>query len=158
MRIFMCKCDAVWKNKILELELETSSLFYPCNFQRAVDQDPRPPVLVTLPIMHTQLTQAVPVGSLVFLVVRVPAERPVRIVSVVRVRTKLRCCLVINVSGFSGVLAPVPLIFRSNLKFDQNLQCSGLKCTQPITTKFCTCHDSVTSWRAKFGSDRLSLF
>ena len=44
-------------------------------------------------------------------------------------------------------LAPVPLtIFRSNSKFDQNLQCSGLKCTLLITIimKFCTRHDSVT--------------
>ena len=40
-------------------------------------------------------------------------------------------------------MAPIPLrIFRSNLKLDQNLQCSGLKCTQPITSKFCTGHDS----------------
>ena len=42
--------------------------------------------------------------------------------------------------------APVPLtIFRSNSKFDQNLQCS-----LPITTKFCTSHDSY--------SDLLSIF
>ena len=41
--------------------------------------------------------------------------------------------------------APVPLtIFRSNSKFDQNLQCSSLKCTHPTTTKICTRHDSVT--------------
>ena len=45
----------------------------------------------------------------------------------------------------SKILAPVPLtIFRSNSKFDQSLQCSGLKCTQPITTKFCIRHYSVT--------------
>ena len=38
-------------------------------------------------------------------------------------------------------LAPVPLtIFRSNSKFDQNLQCSGWKCTPPITTQFYTRH------------------
>ena len=56
--------------------------------------------------------------------------------------------------------APVPLkIFRSNSKFDQNLQCSGLKCTPPITTKFCTRHDSVTVvTHAKFCCDRLSIF
>ena len=43
--------------------------------------------------------------------------------------------------------APVPLtIFRSNSKFDHNLQCSSLKCTLPTTTKFCTRHDSVTIW------------
>ena len=51
--------------------------------------------------------------------------------------------------GFQRVieraLAPFPLmIFRLNLKFDQNVQCSGLKCTPLITTKFCTHHDSVT--------------
>ena len=39
----------------------------------------------------------------------------------------------------------VPLtVFRSNSKFDQNLKCSGLTCTTPITTKYCTCHYSVT--------------
>ena len=39
---------------------------------------------------------------------------------------------------------PVPFktIFRSNSKFDQNLQYSGWKCTLPNTTKFCTRHDS----------------
>ena len=30
-----------------------------------------------------------------------------------------------------------------SFKFDQNLQCSGLKCAQPITTKSCTRHDSI---------------
>ena len=57
------------------------------------------------------------------------------------------------------VLAPVPLtIFRSNSKFDQNLLCSGLKCTLPITTEFCTRHDSVTVVTcAKFRCDRLSI-
>ena len=40
--------------------------------------------------------------------------------------------------------SPVPLtIFRSNSKFDQNLKCSSLKYTKPITTIFCTRHDSV---------------
>ena len=59
-----------------------------------------------------------------------------------------------------NVLAPVPLtIFRSNLKFDQNLECSSLKCVLPITTKFCTLHDSVTVVTcAKFHCDRLSIF
>ena len=42
-------------------------------------------------------------------------------------------------------LVPVPLmVFWSNLKFDKNSQCSGLKCAQPITMKFCTRHNSVT--------------
>ena len=41
--------------------------------------------------------------------------------------------------------APVPLtIFRSNLKFKQNLQCPDLIYTLPITKKFCTHHDSYT--------------
>ena len=53
-------------------------------------------------------------------------------------------------------LAPVPLtIFRSNSKFDQNLQGSDLKCPLPITTKFCTRHDSYTVMRyTKFRCDR----
>ena len=56
--------------------------------------------------------------------------------------------------------APVPLtIFRSNWKFDQNLQCSGLKRTWSIRTKFCTRHGSVTLVMcAKFRCDRLSIF
>ena len=55
---------------------------------------------------------------------------------------------------------PVPLtIFRSNSKFHQNLQCSGLKWTGSITTKFCTHHDSMTVVKcAKFRCDRLSIF
>ena len=57
-------------------------------------------------------------------------------------------------------LAPVPLTtFRSNSKFDQNLQCSSLKCTLRTTTKLCTRHDSVTVVTcAKFCCDRLSIF
>ena len=56
-------------------------------------------------------------------------------------------------------LATVPLTtFQSNLKFDQNLQCSGLKCTLPITTKFCTRHDIVTVVKcAKFCFDQLII-
>ena len=59
-----------------------------------------------------------------------------------------------------GVQAPVPLtIFRSNSKFDQNLQCSSLKCTLPTTTKFCTRHHSVTVVTcAQFCCDLLSIF
>ena len=42
-------------------------------------------------------------------------------------------------------LAPVPLsIFRSNSKFDENSERSSVKYTRPITTIFCTRHDSVT--------------
>ena len=57
-------------------------------------------------------------------------------------------------------LAPVPLtIFRSNLNFDQNLECSSLKYALPITTKFCTRHDSVTAVTcAQFHCDRLNIF
>ena len=56
-------------------------------------------------------------------------------------------------------VAPVPLtIFRLNSKFNQNRLCSGLKCTLPITTKFCTCHDSVTVVAcAKFCCDWIGL-
>ena len=42
-------------------------------------------------------------------------------------------------------LAPVPLsIFRSNSKFDENSERSSFEYTRPITTIFCTRHDSVT--------------
>ena len=42
-------------------------------------------------------------------------------------------------------LAPFPLtVFRSNSKFDQNLECCSLKYAQPIATKFCTRHESYT--------------
>ena len=56
--------------------------------------------------------------------------------------------------------APVPLTrFRSNSKFDNIWQCSDFKCALPITTKFCTCHDSVTVVTcAKFRCDWLSIF
>ena len=56
--------------------------------------------------------------------------------------------------------APIPLtIYRPNSKFDQNVPCSGLKCTLPISTKFCTYHDSVTAVMcAKFLCDRLDIF
>ena len=41
-------------------------------------------------------------------------------------------------------LVPVQLtIILSNSKSDQNMMCSGLKCTLPITTKLCTHHDSI---------------
>ena len=42
-------------------------------------------------------------------------------------------------------LARVPLmVFRPNSKFHKNLECSGLKYDQLITTKFCTRPDSYT--------------
>ena len=38
--------------------------------------------------------------------------------------------------------APIPLtLFRSNSKFNQNLESSGLRHSQPVTTKFCTHHN-----------------
>ena len=56
--------------------------------------------------------------------------------------------------------ARVPLtIFRSNSKFDQDLQGSDLKCTLLITTKFCTRHDSYTVVTyAKFRCGRWRIF
>ena len=52
------------------------------------------------------------------------------------------CC---RYTIFPGHQAPVPLtLFRSNSKFDQNVECSSLKYASPITTKFCTRHDSNT--------------
>ena len=56
--------------------------------------------------------------------------------------------------------APVPLsIFRSNSKFDENSKHSSVKYTRPVTTIFCTRHDSVTVVTcAKYRCDRLSIF
>ena len=56
--------------------------------------------------------------------------------------------------------APVPLsIFRSNSKFDENSKHSSVKYARPITTIFCTRHDSVTVVTcAKYRCDRLSIF
>ena len=58
------------------------------------------------------------------------------------------------------LLAPVPLsIFRSNSKFDENSKHPGVKYTRPITTIFCTRHDSVTVVTcAKYCCDRSSIF
>ena len=57
-------------------------------------------------------------------------------------------------------LAPVPLsIFRSNSKFDENSERSSFKYIRPITTIFCTRHDSVTVVTcAKYRCDRSSIF
>ena len=57
-------------------------------------------------------------------------------------------------------LAPVPLsIFRSNSKFDENSKHSSVKYTLPITTIFCTRHDSVTVVTcAKYRCDRSRIF
>ena len=56
--------------------------------------------------------------------------------------------------------APVPLsIFRSNSKFDENSKHSSVTYTRPITTIFCTRHDSVTVVTcAKYRCDRSSIF
>ena len=52
-------------------------------------------------------------------------------------------------------LAPVPLsIFRSNSKFDENSERSSFKYIRPITTIFCTRHDSdackISLWSAAY--------
>ena len=51
-----------------------------------------------------------------------------------------------------------PTVFRSNSKFYQNSQFCGLKRAEPITTQFCTWHDSLTVVTcAKFRCDRLNM-
>ena len=57
-------------------------------------------------------------------------------------------------------LAPVPLsIFRSNSKFDENSERSSFKYIRPITTIFCTRHDSDTVVTcAKYRCDRPRIF
>ena len=56
--------------------------------------------------------------------------------------------------------APVPLsIFRSNSKFDENSERSSFEYTRPITTIFCTRHDSETVVTcAKYLCDRRRMF
>ena len=56
--------------------------------------------------------------------------------------------------------APVPLsIFRSNSKFDENSERSSFEYTRPITTIFCTRHDSDTVVTcAKYRCDRPRIF
>ena len=56
--------------------------------------------------------------------------------------------------------APVQLtVCWSNSKFDKILQYSSSKCSLPITTNFCTYHNSVTDMTcARFRCDRLSTF
>ena len=63
-----------------------------------------------------------------------------------------------NTTGI--VQAPVPLsIFRSNSKFDENSKHFSVKYTRPITTIFCTRHDSVTVVTcAKYCCDRSNIF
>ena len=57
-------------------------------------------------------------------------------------------------------LAPVPLsIFRSNSKFDENSERSSFNYIRPITTIFCTRHDSDTVVTcAKYRCDRPRIF
>ena len=56
--------------------------------------------------------------------------------------------------------APVPLsIFRSNSKFDENSASYSFEYTRPITTIFCTRHDSDTVVTcAKYRCDRPRIF
>ena len=53
-------------------------------------------------------------------------------------------------TSYASPVPPLPLtIFWSNLKLDQNLECSRLKCTVPITTK---CRDmwKISLWSVKY--------
>ena len=61
---------------------------------------------------------------------------------------------------YSPGQAPVPLsIFRSNSKFDENSERSSFKYLRPITTIFCTRHDSDTVVTcAKYLCDRPRIF
>ena len=68
-------------------------------------------------------------------------------------RSKLRLCSANHRPGAR------PSIFRSNSKFDENSKHSSVKYTRPITTIFCTRHDSVTVVTcAKYRCDRSSIF
>ena len=69
-------------------------------------------------------------------------------------------CYCLIMGRFRTGQAPVPLrIFRSNSKFDENSKHSSVKYTWPITTIFCTRHDSVTVVTcAKYRCDRSSIF
>ena len=94
-----------------------------------------------------------------FFLCRIPCIRdlnqPSPAVSVPRVAGRSRA-YIINKHG----QAPVPLsIFRSNSKFDENSKHSSVQYTRPITTIFCTRHDSVTVVTcAKYRCDRSSIF
>ena len=65
-----------------------------------------------------------------------------------------------SVNACMHYLAPVPLsIFRSNSKFDENSERSSFEYTRPITTIFCTRHDSDTVVAcAKYSCDRARIF
>ena len=70
------------------------------------------------------------------------------------------CFCRLEVIPGTTVQAPVPLnIFRSNSKFEENSKHSSVKYTRPITTIFCTRHDSVTVVTcAKYRCDRSNIF
>ena len=103
--------------------------------------------------------------------------------NIVPISDKKHCCLCVRATGgfskprasyamngeraprYDGImakhaLAPVPLsIFRSNSKFDENSGCSSFEYTRPITTIFCTRHDSDTVVTcAKYRCDRPRIF
>ena len=69
------------------------------------------------------------------------------IIHLKRTKSKIIMFLVSSCSGLCtnhSSLAPFPLsIFRLNSKFDENSKHSSVKYTRPITTIFCTRHDSV---------------
>ena len=71
-------------------------------------------------------------------------------------------CELFQLGGYQVITdqAPVPLsIFRSNSKFDENSECSSFEYTRPITTIFCTRHDSDTVVTcAKYRCDRPRIF
>ena len=69
------------------------------------------------------------------------------------------CHDIIMING-SADQAPVPLsIFRSNSKFDENSERSIFEYTRPITTIFCTRHDSDTVVTCeKYRCDRPRIF
>ena len=66
----------------------------------------------------------------------------------------------LNISWSTHLQAPVPLsIFRSNSKFDENSERYSFKSIRPITTIFCTRHDSDTVVTcAKCRYDRPRIF
>ena len=70
------------------------------------------------------------------------------------------CCPSDALCQCHTAMAPVPLSkFRSNSKFDENSKHFSVKCTRPITTIFCTRHDSVTVVTcAKYCCGRSSIF
>ena len=74
--------------------------------------------------------------------------------------TKMRLCKRGDAKCLIPIQTPVPLsIFGSNSKFDENSKHSSVTYTQPITTTFCTRHDSVTVVKcAKYRCNRSSIF